>query len=73
MAYEQNLVIFDALKYERSWTIDGYRRSGGYEAWQKILGEKTPPEKIIEELKASGLRGRGRWTLESIRASSARS
>ena len=59
MAYEQNLVVFEALKYERSWTLDGYRQFGGYEAWERILREKLPPEKIIEELKASGLRGRG--------------
>jgi NADH-quinone oxidoreductase subunit F len=59
MAYEQNLVIYEALKYERPWTLEGYRKSGGYEAWEKILREKTPPEKIIDEVKASGLRGRG--------------
>jgi NADH-quinone oxidoreductase subunit F len=59
MAYEQNLVIYEALKHERSWTLEGYRKSGGYEAWEKILREKTPPEKIIDEVKASGLRGRG--------------
>jgi NADH-quinone oxidoreductase subunit F len=59
MAIEQNLVIFEALKYERPWTLEGYRKSGGYEAWEKILREKTPHEKIIDEVKASGLRGRG--------------
>ncbi len=59
MAYEQNLVVFEALKYERSWTLESYRKIGGYEAWEKILREKTPHEKIIEEVKASGLRGRG--------------
>jgi NADH-quinone oxidoreductase subunit F len=59
MAYEQNQVIFEALKYERAWTLEGYRKSGGYEAWEKILREKTPPEKVIDEVKASGLRGRG--------------
>jgi NADH-quinone oxidoreductase subunit F len=59
MAFEQNLVIFEALKHERPWTLEGYRKSGGYEAWEKILREKTPPEKIIDEVKASGLRGRG--------------
>ncbi len=62
MAYEQNLVLYDALKHERPWTLEGYRKSGGYEAWEKILREQTPREKIIEEVKASGLRGarRGR-------------
>jgi NADH-quinone oxidoreductase subunit F len=59
MAYEQNLVVFEALKYEKSWTLEGYRQCGGYQAWEKMLREKTPPEKVVEEVKASGLRGRG--------------
>ena len=59
MHYEQNLVIYEALKFERPWTLEGYRKSGGYDAWEKILREKTPPEKIIDEVKASGLRGCG--------------
>ena len=59
MAYEQNLVLFEALKYERPWTLEGYRQFGGYQAWEKIVREQTPREKIIEEVKASGLRGRG--------------
>ncbi len=59
MAYEQNLVCFEALNHERPWTLEGYRRFGGYQAWEKVLREQTPREKIIEEVKASGLRGRG--------------
>ncbi|MDE2305253.1 MAG: NADH-quinone oxidoreductase subunit NuoF [Gammaproteobacteria bacterium] len=59
MAYEQNQVIFEALSQERSWTLEGYRKSGGYQAWERILREKPPREQIIEEVKASGLRGRG--------------
>ena len=59
MADQQNQVIFEALKHERPWTLEGYRAGGGYQAWEKILREKTPREKIIEEVKASGLRGRG--------------
>jgi len=59
MPYEQNLVLFEALKHERPWTLEGYRQFGGYQAWEKILREKTPREKIIDEVKASGLRGRG--------------
>src|SRR5579871_3181139 len=59
MAYEQNLVLFEALKHERPWTLESYRSFGGYEAWERILKERTPREKIIEEVKASGLRGRG--------------
>ena len=65
MPYEQNLVLFEALKHERSWTLEAYRKFGGYQAWEKILREQTPREKIIEDVKASGLRGRGGRTLRS--------
>jgi len=59
MPREMNQVVFEPLALPGSWTLKTYRTIGGYEAWEKILREKTPPEKIIEELKASGLRGRG--------------
>ena len=59
MAYALNQVVFEPLSLPRSWTIGTYRSIGGYEAWEKILREKIPPEAIIEEVKASGLRGRG--------------
>jgi len=57
--YPQNLVCFEPLGKEHSWEIATYRSIGGYEAWERILREKTPREEIIEEVKASGLRGRG--------------
>ena len=38
-------------------TIDGYRATGGYTALPKALA--MAPEDVIEEVKASGLRGRG--------------
>src|SRR5580658_2941225 len=59
MNYETNTVLFEALKHERPWTLAGYRSFGGYEAWERVLRDKTPREKIIDEVKASGLRGRG--------------
>jgi NADH-quinone oxidoreductase subunit F len=59
MPYELNQVVFEPLRLPQSWTLASYRSIGGYQAWEKILREKIPPEKIIEELKASGLRGRG--------------
>jgi len=59
MPREMNQVVFEPLRLPESWTLATYRRIGGYQAWERILREKTPPEKIIEEVKASGLRGRG--------------
>ena len=56
---QRNLVCFEPLGLERSWELATYRKIGGYEAWERILREKPAPEKIIEEVKASGLRGRG--------------
>ena len=38
-------------------TVAGYRESGGYDGLEKAL--KMEPEEVIEEVKASGLRGRG--------------
>ena len=57
--YAQNLVCFEPLGRDRSWELATYRSIGGYEVWERILREKTPREQIIEEVKASGLRGRG--------------
>lgn len=55
----RNLVCYRALDVPESWTLKAYESIGGYQVLRKILAEKTPPEKIIETLKASGLRGRG--------------
>jgi len=54
-----NLTCFEPLKYEQPWTLQTYQRIGGYEAWKKILAEHPPREQVFEQIKASGLRGRG--------------
>jgi NADH-quinone oxidoreductase subunit F len=59
MPREMNQVVFEPLKLADSWKLATYRGIGGYQAWERMLREKIPPEKIIEEVKASGLRGRG--------------
>jgi NADH-quinone oxidoreductase subunit F len=41
------------------WTLATYEDQGGYMVWREILREKPDPSDIIEEIKASGLRGRG--------------
>ncbi len=42
---------------ERSWTLSAYEERGGYSALKKALGQQ--PDAIIEQVKESGLRGRG--------------
>src|SRR5579872_5682841 len=56
---KMNLTCFEPLGLERSWTLETYRKIGGYEVWEKILKGKTPRDQIIDTVKASGLRGRG--------------
>jgi len=56
---EQKRVVLD-----KTWKIapDNIRdvlAVGGYRALEKILGEKMSPEAVIDEIKKSGLRGRG--------------
>jgi NADH-quinone oxidoreductase subunit F len=38
--------------------LDVYRQNGGYEAFKKVVTSMTP-QQVIDEIKASGLRGRG--------------
>jgi NADH-quinone oxidoreductase subunit F len=52
-------VCFATRQFDEPWTLENYLKIGGYQAWRKILAEKTDPAVIIEELKVSNLRGRG--------------
>ncbi len=52
-------VCFRTLEFDQPWTLESYRRVGGYSVLGKIIKQKTPAEDIIEELKTSALRGRG--------------
>ncbi len=54
-----NEVCLETLKFDQPYTLENYLKIGGYEAWKKILKNKTAPEEIIAEVKTSALRGRG--------------
>lgn len=41
-----------------SHRLSTYSARGGYTSWRKVIDDRAP-EKLIEEVKASGLRGRG--------------
>jgi len=56
---QQNLVCFNTFGEEESWTLATYEKLDGYKVWRKILAGKLTPDEVIEEVKASGLRGRG--------------
>ncbi len=56
---QRNNVCYKTLQFDQPWTLENYRRVGGYLAWERILRERTPPDEVIAQVKASGLRGRG--------------
>ena len=57
---EFNLVCYETLKFDKEpWSLQNYLQIGGYSVWQKVLSGELTREAIIEEVKKSGLRGRG--------------
>lgn len=54
-----NEVCFRTMHLDKPWSLESYLAVGGYSYWKKILAEKPSPDAIIEEIKKSGLRGRG--------------
>jgi NADH-quinone oxidoreductase subunit F len=54
-----NEVCYQTLGHEQPWSLETYTRLGGYEAWRRILAGDMTPEQVIDEVKKSGLRGRG--------------
>jgi NADH-quinone oxidoreductase subunit F len=54
-----NLNLFESLHLPNPWTLDTYRQIGGYQSWEKILAGGMTQEQVIDQVKASGLRGRG--------------
>ncbi|MGI9205927.1 MAG: NADH-quinone oxidoreductase subunit NuoF [Woeseiaceae bacterium] len=55
----QNLVCFNTFGEEQPWSLATYEKYDGYKAWRKILAGEMTPDEVIDEVKASGLRGRG--------------
>jgi len=47
------------LNPDKDHSLKNYLEKGGYQAWKKILSEKTDKNEIIDTVKASALRGRG--------------
>ena len=54
-----NRSVTPTLGLEPPWSLESYRKVGGYEAWSRVLRERVPPAHVLEEVKASCLRGRG--------------
>jgi NADH-quinone oxidoreductase subunit F len=54
-----NQVCYRTIGLKDPSSLSTYLSIGGYKVWKKILKEKPDPVNIINEVKLSGLRGRG--------------
>jgi len=54
-----NQTCYETRQFDEPWTLESYKKIGGYSAWEDILRKKTSPQEIVDIVKASGLRGRG--------------
>ena len=58
MNMENRKLLLENIHIEGFDTFDVYRKNGGYRSVEKALKSMTPDE-VVEEVKKSGLRGRG--------------
>ncbi|WP_428097215.1 NADH-quinone oxidoreductase subunit NuoF [Candidatus Rariloculus sp.] len=57
---QHDLLCYATRRFESEpWSLANYLELDGYRAWQKVLDGELDRAAIIEQVKASGLRGRG--------------
>ncbi len=59
MIKHHNEMCFATLEHPEPWSLKAYESVGGYRVWKKILAKRPPRRDLIEQIKSSGLRGRG--------------
>jgi NADH-quinone oxidoreductase subunit F len=58
MGLRKGPIAYATMDQDPPWSLESYRKVGGYEGLRRVLKEMNPVE-VIDEMKASGLRGRG--------------
>ena len=59
MIKHHNEMCFATLEHPEPWSLKAYESVGGYRVWKQILAKPPPRRDLIEQIKGSGLRGRG--------------
>ncbi len=59
MSQSSELVCLRHRQHPDIHTLDGYLAQGGYKIYKQILEGKIPLKDVVENIKVSGLRGRG--------------
>ncbi|ABM62524.1 NADH-quinone oxidoreductase subunit NuoF [Halorhodospira halophila] len=54
-----NQVCYTTLGYDEPWSLETYRKVGGYRALERVLRTPMSPQEVVDEVKQSALRGRG--------------
>ncbi|MGA8262583.1 MAG: NADH-quinone oxidoreductase subunit NuoF [Arenicellales bacterium] len=58
MGLRKGPIAYATMDQDPPWSLQSYRNVGGYEGLRRVL-EQMKPAEVIDEMKASGLRGRG--------------
>ncbi len=58
VAASEKLHLFRYVENPEQVKVDTYEAHGGYNAWKKVLADMSP-DQVIDEVKKSGIRGRG--------------
>src|SRR5262245_41801841 len=53
------LILTKNMSRPDSHLLSSYLAGGGYASWRKVLTTGIKPDQVIQEVKDSGLRGRG--------------
>ena len=59
MIQHHNEMCFATLDHPEPWSLKAYESVGGYRVWKQILAKPPPRRALVEQIKSSGLRGRG--------------
>ena len=59
MIKHHNEMCFATLEHPEPWSLKAYESVGGYRVWKQILAKPPPRRDLVEQIKGSGLRGRG--------------
>lgn len=52
-------IAYQTMAQDPPWSLQSYQQVGGYQALRNIIEQEMSPEQVIEQIKNSGLRGRG--------------
>jgi len=59
MGLQRGPIAYPTMDQDPPWTLESYEKVGGYKGLKRVLEGPMDKADVIEEIKASGLRGRG--------------